>query len=827
MKVSNIAVTAFLFTATVGCTSAFSPTAFVTSNHAFDLNHNRNACSTKKPRTLVVPQVKTNSIIDDDDNIVLNNGAISSDFVSADTLMSQKDQSAATQLLSIDATRTSVKSHLSKYKGQTGAAIIFSKLVEHGVEVVNGYSGGAVLPLLDQFHPDHPRHDEKESPIRWITNSNEGSSGYIAEGYAKSSFSSSSTKAGSEGKQSAGVVVATSGPGLTNLITPLQDAICDGVPMVVMCGQAATTAPPDAFQQAPAIDLTRPCTKWNYQIKSSAELPFVLDYAFFISRHGRPGPVFIDLPKDLQNQVLDDELIESFVTSMPVKGDEDDKDGFARFVPRYEGGDIVQEHLMHLGNVDMGILFKVSDNDIEQITDVDLGGQEGVFQMDHHPSEMIFKENNNEESSSQTMDGFEVESDLTKELLQTINNAKKPIIVAGQGCNDCADDLKEFAEAMNIPVATTLHALGCFDERHDLALNMLGMHGHPTPNYMIQDADLVLCIGSRFDDRITGRVSDFIPEARKAEDEGRGGVVHVDIRLSENSKQVKPTYFVHSTAKRFLQTMKSQAAMNPSKGPVDRTEWFDKMKTLQTDFPVKIPKFPIEEITGTDSDGKAVTATRTRMSAQSVVAELNKQLLDADVMDNCLFSTGVGIHQMVTAQLITWTQPRQMITSGSLGTMGVALGFIIGCKLANGAKMCIAVDGDGSFNMTFTELKTVAEQKIPVKILILDNESQMMVEYWQRLFHAERYLAVTNTVNPDYGKLADAFGIKNLYADSQEDLPDIIHKFLFEDPDEPVVLHARIERTPCLPLVAPGKPLQEMILEDTVYEGLDPGAAPS
>lgn len=273
--------------------------------------------------------------------------------------------------------------------------------------------------------------------------------------------------------------------------------------------------------------------------------------------------------------------------------------------------------------------------------------------------------------------------------------------------------------------------------------------------------------------------------------------------------------------------MKSQAAMNPSKGPVDRTEWFDKMKTLQTDFPVKIPKFPIEEITGTDSDGKAVTATRTRMSAQSVVAELNKQLLDADVMDNCLFSTGVGIHQMVTAQLITWTQPRQMITSGSLGTMGVALGFIIGCKLANGAKMCIAVDGDGSFNMTFTELKTVAEQKIPVKILILDNESQMMVEYWQRLFHAERYLAVTNTVNPDYGKLADAFGIKNLYADSQEDLPDIIHKFLFEDPDEPVVLHARIERTPCLPLVAPGKPLQEMILEDTVYEGLDPGAAPS
>lgn len=827
MKVSNTAVTAFLLTAAAGYTSAFSPTAFVVSNRAFDLNRNRNVCPSKKPRTLVVPQVKSNSIIGDDDTIFLSNGAVNSDFVPTESLMSQKDQSAATQLLSIDAARTSVTSHLSKYKGQTGASIIYSKLVEHGVDVVNGYSGGAVLPLLDQFHEAHPRHEQKEPPIRWITNSNEGSSGYIAEGYAKSSFSSSSTKSGSEGKQAAGVVVATSGPGLTNLITPLQDAICDGVPMVVMCGQAATTAPPDAFQQAPAIDLTRPCTKWCYQIKSSAELPFVLDYAFFISRHGRPGPVFIDLPKDLQNQILDDELIDGFVSSTPVKGDQDDVDGFARFVPRYEGGDIVQEHVMHLGDVDMGILFKVSENDIEQITDVDLGGEEGVFQMDHHPSDMVFKDNGDEESDSKIMDGFEVDSDLTKELLETIYKAKKPIIVAGNGCNDCAEGLKEFAEAMNIPVATTLHALGCFDERHDLALNMLGMHGHPTPNYMIQDADLVLCIGSRFDDRITGRVTDFIPEARKAADEGRGGIVHVDIRLSENAKQVKPTFFVHSTAKKFLSTMMSQAALNPSEGSDDRTEWLARMKTLQADFPVKIPTFPIEEITGKDSDGNALTATRTRMSAQSVVSELNKQLLDADVMDNCLFSTGVGIHQMVTAQLITWTQPRQMITSGSLGTMGVALGFIIGCKLANGEKMCIAVDGDGSFNMTFTELKTVAEQKIPVKILILDNESQMMVEYWQRLFHAERYLAVTNTVNPNYGKLADAFGIKNLYADSQEDLPEIMRKFLFEDPDEPVVLHARIERTPCLPLVAPGKPLQEMILEDTVYEGLDPGAAPS
>jgi len=450
--------------------------------------------------------------------------------------------------------------------------------------------------------------------------------------------------------------------------------------------------------------------------------------------------------------------------------------------------------------------------------------------MGHHPSEMIYTPAEGEENYSRRTGELAIGSEMTNELFNMMRNAKKPIIIAGQGCNDCPEDLKEFAEAMNIPVATTLHALGCFDERHDLALNMLGMHGHPTPDYMIQEADLIICIGSRFDDRITGNVGQFIPEAKKAAENGTGGVIHVDIRLSENAKQVKPSLFVHSTARQFFKTVNETGRnfkeANPS-SVTDKSEWFNRMKTLQKDFPVKVPVFPVEEVAGKDTSGNDVTATRTRMSAQSVVTELNKQLLDADVMDNCLFSTGVGIHQMVTAQLITWTQPRQMITSGSLGTMGVALGFIIGCKLANGAKMCIAIDGDGSFNMTFTELKTVAEQKIPVKILILDNESQMMVEYWQRLFHDERYLAVTNTINPDYGKLADSFGIKNLYADCQEDLPGVIEEFLFSDPDEPVLMHARIEKTPCLPLVSPGKALQDMILEDEICEGLDACAAPS
>eukprot|EP00559_Dactyliosolen_fragilissimus_P005264 CAMPEP_0184862536 /NCGR_PEP_ID=MMETSP0580-20130426/6997_1 /TAXON_ID=1118495 /ORGANISM="Dactyliosolen fragilissimus" /LENGTH=868 /DNA_ID=CAMNT_0027360459 /DNA_START=369 /DNA_END=2975 /DNA_ORIENTATION=+ len=746
--------------------------------------------------------------------------------------------------VSLDAARESVSSYLNKYQGQSGASIVYSKLQEHGVEVVNGYSGGAVLPLLDQFHEQHPRHaiEGASKPIRWITNSNENSAGHIAEGYAKAANPSIV-----DGRQPAGVVVATSGPGVTNLITPLQDAICDGVPMVVLCGQAATTAPPDAFQQADAVGLTTPCTKWSYQIKSAAELPFVMDYAFYIARHGRPGPVFIDLPKDLQNQVIDADLIASHSASIPVRNGSNNNDsGVMRFIPEVQGVNgsaRIVGHTLHLGKGEQGILFDVDNKEgdvsISPITNMDLGGKEGVYQMDHHPSNTIHKPLNslgnknddddlNLEEASVTGE-LKVDSQITTEILELVKKAEKPFIIAGQGCNNCPEDLLKFAEETRIPVATTLHALGCFDERHELALNMLGMHGHPTPNYMIQESDLVLCIGSRFDDRITGQIGGFIPEAKKADKKGTGGVIHVDIRITEKSKQVQPTYFVHSTGKKFLETMNEALQKSPldADALASRESWLEKKSDLQEAFPVKTPKFPTEQITSTDKNGDAITLKRTRMSAQGVVSELNRQILEAGMMDDCLFSTGVGIHQMVAAQLITWTQPRQMVTSGSLGTMGVALGFVIGCKIAQGHKMCIAIDGDGSFNMTFTELKTVAEQKIPVKIMILDNESQMMVEYWQRLFHEERYLAVTNTVNPKYGTLADAFGIRNLYCDAEEDLPEMMRQFLFEEVDEPTLFHVRIERTPCLPLVAPGKPLQEMILDDNICTDFDACAAPS
>lgn len=785
MKIQKAALFAILGAAS---TSAFTP-----STNAFGVRQYSSAL-----RSTTVKDEDLFKGID-------RNGASEKDV--ADLITPNTAAAPSREVLEANAARIAkagVSDYMKKYEGLSGANIVYLKLLENGVEVVNGYSGGAVLPLLDQFHPDNPRHAEiGQEPIRWITNSNEASAGHIAEGYAKSMPINGE-------HLPVGVAVATSGPGVTNLITPLQDGMCDGVPMVVLCGQAATNAPEDAFQSAPAVEMTAPCTKWSYQIKSAAEVPFAMDYAFYVARNGRPGPVFLDLPKDLQNQVVTPEMIDSYTdTKIPLAPSDDIGMASLKTATR-DNGELFKA--VRLGYEDKGLSFEIVKKDGVP-TLVPVASKRDSFNADHHPTNRVYWTTNalSGEPEPITREGdLVLEDEITRDMLNFIKRAKKPIIIAGQGCNDSAAELKEFAEKLQIPVTTTLHALGCFDERHELALNMMGMHGHPTPNFMVQEADLIINVGSRFDDRITGKMPAFVPGARKAAELGVGGIIHVDIRISEKAKQLEPHFFVHSTGKNFLQTMNealSKEEVIPQTG-----DWVAKMKGLQEEYPVKIPEFPTV-------NGK------TMMSAQRVVTELDKQILAAGKMDDAIFTTGVGIHQMVSAQLITWTQPRQMLSSGSLGTMGVALGYCIGAKLANCGKLVIAVDGDGSFNMTFTELKTVVEQGIPIKIMILDNESQMMVEYWQRLFHDERLLAVRN-INPDYQTLAKAFGIKTVYCDREEDIEARMKEFLFDYDDEPVLFHVRINRTPCLPLVAPGQPLDDMIMEDIEVE-VDPGAAPS
>lgn len=714
-----------------------------------------------------------------------------------------------------DASKAAARTYMDTFKGDTAAHIIYSKLLEHGTEVVNGYSGGAILPLLDQFHHSHPRHGDGKK-IRWITNSNESSAGHVAEGIAKSSTEVR------DGKLAAGIVVATSGPGATNLVTPITDAWCDGVPLIVLCGQAATTAPQDAFQSAPAVEIMRPVTKWSHQIKSAAEVPFAMDYAFYIARNGRPGPVFIDLPKDLQIQQLTDELIGNFLDGLgSYTGDADfdrmHDDEFVRLIP--------DTTAIHLGKVEQGLSFRVDE--ASELAHVESGHD--AYHLDHHNTDTIYMgvdyEKIYEEGEGRIVGKLGANDGLMKEMVDLIKNAKRPFIIAGQGVNDSPDELMELAETLQIPVATTLHALGTFDERHPLATNMLGMHGHATPNYMIQDCDLLICIGSRFDDRITGRPDDFIPAARQAAQEGRGGVIHVDLRFSENAKQVKPDYFVHTTGKKFLQSVNAAIRADPPQDTTRTKDWIERKHKLEAENPIKINRYNPEKFSAPDLDGNMVEVTRTKMCCQSVIHEMDTQLLASGDIDNAIFTTGVGIHQMAAAQLITWTQPRQMLSSGSLGTMGVSIGYCMGAKLANPTKMCISVDGDGSFNMTFTELKVIGEEKIPVKLMILDNESQMMVEYWQRLFHDERYIAVRNK-SPEYTTLASAFGIKSVYCDNEEELPEKMREFLYDYDDEPVLFHVRIERTPCLPMVAPGQPLDNMIMVDEDFE-VDKSAAPS
>ena len=885
MKLPKLALAVFLASSSTGSVTAFAPTPTINNNGQYrragavssspqKLQRTTRAFASpfggsadeyssaaasqakrKRPRSPYAafrsqPQTSAHSksalraSIEEDIEIVSTTS--SSSDIEAAKAAAAADSSLASSapILSRNEARSSASSYLSQYAGESAASIIYSKLVENDVTVVNGYSGGAVLPLLDQFHGEHPRHGTDEDgnvrKIRWITNSNESSAGHIGEGFAKSAPS------WRDGKMQAGVVVATSGPGVTNLITPITDAMCDGVPLVVLCGQAATFAPEAAFQSCPAVDLTRPVTKWSYQITSAAEVPFVMDYAFYVARNGRPGPVFIDLPKDLQNQVITDDLIQEFTAGLTDVSAE----GHAGYVaptasktanfdapfvglsthtrPNGEG-----HYALHLGDADQGLAFDVDASDLTLRPTLSArSGADESYELDIHPTNTIHETKIETDGSTTTRIGnLAPGTEVMTEMLDLIRQARKPVIIAGQGCNDAPAELLAFAEALQIPVTTTLHAMGVFDERHPLALNMLGMHGHATPNFMVQECDLLINIGSRFDDRITGALGSFLPEARRAAVEGRGGVIHVDIRKSEHAKQVEPNFFVHSTGVDFLRAVNEELGLGGGgadgevKPATTTRSWLKYKAELEKEYPVPVPEYRPETIKVQGEDGSEHEETRTKMSSQYVIKKMNEVILAADRMDDCFFSTGVGIHQMVAAQHITWTKPRQMLSSGSLGTMGVCLGYTIGAKLANPQAICIGIDGDGSFNMTFTELKTVAEQGIPIKMIILDNESQMMVEYWQRLFHGERYLAVRNT-NPDYVKLAESFRIKSVYCDHAEDLEAKLREFLFEDPDEPVLFHCRVERTPCMPMVAPGKALDDMIHRDEAFE-VDPTAAPS
>ena len=549
-----------------------------------------------------------------------------------------------------------------------GSEILRDALIEQGVEALFGYPGGAILPTFDALYG---------CPIKFYLTRCEQGAGHMADGYSRAT-----------GK--VGTAIVTSGPGATNLTTALATAYMDSIPMVALSGQVATAAiGNDAFQEADVVGVTRPVTKHNVLVKSIADLPRVIREAYHIARTGRPGPVLVDLPKDIQVGTLE-----------------------------YDGN----------GEMNLpGYRPRVKGND-RQI----------------------------------------------RLAADAINASQRPVLYVGGGvvsANAC-EELREIARKGNIPVTTTLLGLGAFDEVGDarLSLHMLGMHGSAYANYAVQGSDLLIAVGARFDDRVTGKLDTFAPQAR---------IIHIDVDPSSISKNVDVDIPVVGDAKAVLAEMVPMIEHRP------RTEWFEQIDKWKKRYP-----FQYRSAEGT-------------IKPQQVIEAIS-QITES----NSIITTGVGQHQMWAAQFYRWRHPRQMITSGGLGTMGYGFPAAIGAAIGRPDKVVIDIDGDGSFLMTCNELAMAAEYQVPVKVVILNNHYQGMVRQWQELFYEKRYMA-TPMVNPKFAKVADAFGCTGIEVADPANLEDAIRQMI--NTPGPVVMDVHVDREENVyPMVAVGKSLHEM-----------------
>lgn len=576
----------------------------------------------------------------------------------------------------------------------SGGEIFHEMMLRHGVKHVFGYPGGAILPVFDAIY--NSKHFDFILPRR------EDGAGHMAEGYARVS-----------GKP--GVVLVTSGPGATNVVTPMQDAMSDGTPLVVFCGQVATSAiGSDAFQEADVVGISRSCTKWNVMVKDISELPRRINEAFKIATSGRPGPVLVDLPKDVTAGILRQAI--PFSSTQP-----------------------------NMLNIPSRAVARPRSRPVP-----------GAGRLDR-----------SQEAAT--------EGAPTPEIAQAarlINMAKRPIIYAGQGMLSTPEGpklLKRLAKEGNIPVTTTLQGLGAFDELDSHSLHMLGMHGSAYANLAMQDADLIIALGARFDDRVTGRVDKFAPHARAAALEGRGGIIHFEIMPKNINKVVQATCAIEgdviANLARLLPHVETPAPA--------RKEWFDTIKGWKEQYPFTyVPSDP--------SKGEL-------MKPQEVIEELDRA--SADKKDEVIITTGVGQHQMWAAQHFRWRHPRTWVSSGGLGTMGYGLPSAVGAKVAAPEKIVVDIDGDASFSMTAMELATASQFNIGVKVLILNNEFQGMVLQWQDLFYEKRY-SHTAMTNPDFCKLAESMGVKAIRCDSLDELPAKMKEFLEYDNDRPILFEA-------------------------------------
>ena len=571
---------------------------------------------------------------------------------------------------------------------KTGAQLVYDKLVQNGVENVCGYSGGSIMPLIDQFHIKN-----NYGNINLIVNTHEQSCGHAATGISKTS-------------NKTGVVIATSGPGCTNLITPILDAQTDSTPLIVITGQVGLkNIGTDAFQEAPAVEITKPCTKWSVLIEDIKDIPFIIDKAFHVANSGKKGVVHIDLPKCVSTASIETRLLKN-----------------------------VEENSYNVGK------------------------------------QLDFTEN---------------QYKILEDIIDVIDNSKKPLLYIGQGCLESWKELRELVDKKKIPCTSTIHGKGILSEEHELSLSWCGMHGLPAANYALQEADCIIAIGSRFDDRTTGNIDGYAPVARNKKQ-----VIHVDIEKNQFNKALNTNYNLNTSSKKFIdyciENIKNK----------DRDDWFTKIKTLKqnNNFNYNIEK-----------DNK--------LNTPSVINSIDDYLSNKK---DYYITTGVGNHQMMTYQYITGKYPGRIHSSGSLGVMGAGLPYAIGAQLVNKDSLVIDIDGDSSFMMTMNELKTIKEYNLPIKIAILNDSVQGMVNVWEELFFDKRYTATLNQNNPDFCLLANSFGIKSLKCDSFKNLDKITHEFLnFEGP---ILCEYIVNPQICLPLVGPGKNLDDMITFDDYYK---------
>jgi len=557
-------------------------------------------------------------------------------------------------------------------KRMNGAQIVVEALKRQGVEYIFGYPGGACMPIFDALV------DAPEQKIILVRH--EQGATHMADGYAKVT-----------GKT--GVVLVTSGPGATNTVTGILTAQMDSVPLVILTGQTITpNLGKDAFQEADVFGVTMPIVKHSYLVRDVKDLSRVVNEAFHLASTGRPGPVLVDLPKD----VVSNEWDEDFTADLDLPG------------------------------------YQVQ--------------------------------------TSGSSDGIEYVAEL-------LSKSKQPLLYVGAGAviSGAGRQVQKLAEKLQAPVTTTLLGKGAFSELHPLSVGMLGMHGTAYANKAVINCDLIMAIGARWDDRITGKVSEFCTDATK---------IHIDIDPAEFGKIIQPDVSVNGDAAEVL------AELIPLVDKLDTSAWLKKIENWKIKYPLKFPK-------------------RGGLRAQHVLVELDR-LTDS----NAIISTDVGQHQMWAAQFCKSIRERQWLSSGGAGTMGYGFPAAIGAQLGKPDDLVVAVVGDGGFQMTMCELATAAIHKLPIKIIIINNSYLGMVRQWQQLFFDNRESGVDMEGNPDFVKIGEAFGIKGFHLRRAGDVVKVLKKALDYN-DGPCVVEAEVVKADnVFPMIPAGAAVADMLIDE-------------